>query len=112
MQEWRLTQPKGGRAAGDGKKKQRRDASIAAAVASQVEAQLSSIKSNKDEQAPTSKAAIKAFLVSAFDDDGDKKPTAGKATTIGSTDVGTHSDVQINNVTLASILKAAKNTTK
>ena len=61
-----------------------------------------------------SKAAIKAFLVSAFEDDATKKPAAKKSAIVASADVPVEVVVPPpkTSVTLASILRQAKNDAK
>ena len=88
------------------------EAAILAPVAKQVHAKLASMKDTKEETGATNlKATIKAFIVSAFEDDTEENPATKKTTNISSTAVET--DVVIppptNNVTLASVLKLAKN---
>ena len=119
LMEWRANQPVTASKPGAGKKL-RRNAAISAAVAKQVKEVLAKAKKNvawkapSDEEGTTSKAAIKAFLISTFEDDITKKPAAKKTANIASAEVPMEVEVppQKPSITLASILKQAKNDTK
>ena len=85
-----------------------REANISAAVAKGVKEELEKIQ-EADKGAATSKAAVKAFIMSAFEED-----KASKTTTIANVEAKTipHNVViqpRNNTVTLARILKEAKN---
>ena len=94
----------------------RRDATIAAAVAKGVNEAMATMTPNTwrppsdDEEGGTSKAAIKAFIMSAFEEDKKKPSAKKKVTTIASTEIPSQVVVPPvqPKVTLASILKQAK----
>ena len=116
LSEWRTSLPEGQKK----QKKQRRDVSISVAVASQVKAELAK-RDEETNPAPattTSKAAVKAFIMSAFEE---SKATPAKRTTFQTPgnvsalelDIPTEIDISgnaatSNTVTLATILKQAK----
>ena len=89
---------------------------LAAAVAKQVQVELASITNTTEETrgTPISKDAIKDFLMTAFEYDNGKNPAAKKRTTISFTEVDSNevTTPPTTNVTLAAIVKAAKNVSK
>ena len=116
LQEWRSAQPVTAPHPGS-KKKARRDAAISAAVAKQVAVELAKSQTKdvawrppSDEEGGTSKAAIKAFLVSAFNDD--RKPAAKAIVASSEIPVQVQVPPEKPHITLSSILKQAKNESK
>ena len=108
LQEWR-TNSKGATT-----KKQRREASIAAAVAKQVQDELAKQHTWRPpaDEGGTSKAAIKAFIMSAFEEDSTPPPPKTKKAAVASAEIPKEVAIAPVAPTLASILKQAKNETR
>ena len=118
LSEWRAAQV--GDQHGNKKKKPDQGALISAAVAKQMEEVVEKMRVDKiswrpptDEKPTTSKAAVKTFIMSAFEDDACKKPAAKRS--IAHVDANAKPPAEIvipprkQQITLSSILKEAKN---
>ena len=118
LSEWRAAQVEDHH--GNKKKKPDQGALISAAVVKQMEEVVEKMRVDKiswrppaDEEPTTSKAAVKAFIMSAFEDDACKKPATKRS--IAHVDANAELPAEIvipprkKQSTLSSILKDAKN---